>query len=339
MRVIPQGAGRHKWTRYYAVRAKGVDSSFAPRAFFSMDGFRMEAPLYLVDGAGTSSQLFVIAFPYLETGKQAVDLLDERERLVWHVAFTSRSFDVGNSITCRIRPSLTKLMRGIELAHSKQSAFIEPIGVYPFDSEHEVIRIRVSYPEGVADIHLDPVRVLVNERAAESLVLECGVGDDGHHHVIMSYRLRKNAGGLLFATSGGDGFLPWIFYLSPDYRSRMVHEFAEMTRDAAGDESYPMWFEKQRASEEALMEQRSHRFPFEPLMSIVVPVYNVPLDFLKDCIRSIRVQSYAAWELIVANADSGNNEVSSWLEEAASHDSRIVVVNLPENKGDRKSVV
>lgn len=332
MRVVPQGTVREPSVRYYAVKVTGVDKAFAGKAFYSIDGSRMEAPLYCVE-EGRRSQVLVTSFPNLPSNDQTLELQGPDGRTLWRKRFSPRVLDIENSITCRLRPELAHCMRHIELRHTQQSAFIEPVGTYPFDAEHEVLRIHVVYPEGVQGITLDPAQVLVNATAADAQLLECGRGDDGRHHITMSYRFRKDEGRLIFATPGGAGYLPWIFYLSPRYRGEMIHEFAEFTGDAARDTRYPAWFDAHRATHDELAQQRAAHLAHEPLMSIVIPVYQAPLDFLQECVGSVCAQTYAKWELVVVNADPDSPDVSAWLNETAAQDERIRVVTLPENRG------
>lgn len=67
------------------------------------------------------------------------------------------------------------------------------------------------------------------------------------------------------------------------------------------------------------------------LFSIIVPVYNTPLQFLKEMIQSVINQTYQKWELILVNASPNNNEVNNQLKTYL--DPRIKVINLESNLG------
>jgi len=43
---------------------------------------------------------------------------------------------------------------------------------------------------------------------------------------------------------------------------------------------------------------------YAPLISVVVPVYNVSSQMLRDCIDSVRKQTYENWELILVDDHS-----------------------------------
>ncbi len=73
--------------------------------------------------------------------------------------------------------------------------------------------------------------------------------------------------------------------------------------------------------------------PEKPLISIIVPVYNVQASYLNNCIRSVLHQAYPHWELCLADDCSTEKHVRPLLEKWCGVDPRINVVYLEENKG------
>ncbi len=68
--------------------------------------------------------------------------------------------------------------------------------------------------------------------------------------------------------------------------------------------------------------------------SILVPLYNTPILFLKQMIDSCINQTYQNWELCLADAsDSDHNDVGAICTQYARKDPRIVYQKLTENKG------
>ena len=67
-----------------------------------------------------------------------------------------------------------------------------------------------------------------------------------------------------------------------------------------------------------------------PLISIIVPVYNVA-DYLKKCLDSILHQTLKEIEVICVN-DGSTDDSGAILEEYAARDDRIILVEQ-ENKG------
>lgn len=99
------------------------------------------------------------------------------------------------------------------------------------------------------------------------------------------------------------------------------------------DIDYKEWYENQKVSQEELEKQKKKVFVYAPKISILVPVYNTPQVFLKQMLQSVRKQTYANWELCIANANPDNEEVKQILEICTKKDDRIKVVNVPENEG------
>lgn len=68
-----------------------------------------------------------------------------------------------------------------------------------------------------------------------------------------------------------------------------------------------------------------------PTFSIIVPIYNTPLDLLEKMVASVRSQWYPDWELILANDASSLPETKVALD--AFNDPKIRVIHLKENQG------
>lgn len=68
-----------------------------------------------------------------------------------------------------------------------------------------------------------------------------------------------------------------------------------------------------------------------PLISVVVPVYNANVEWLRLAIESVRQQAYDNWELCIADDASSNPAVREFLEHAQAGDSRIKVVFRAQN--------
>ena len=81
------------------------------------------------------------------------------------------------------------------------------------------------------------------------------------------------------------------------------------------DKNYAAWYEKNKVSEEELTKQRNKEFPYMPLFSILVPVYNTPIPYLREMLDSVRNQTYQKWQLCIANANPENEEVARILNQ------------------------
>lgn len=104
-------------------------------------------------------------------------------------------------------------------------------------------------------------------------------------------------------------------------------------RFQADDVDYEEWYKNHKPTMEELQRQRDTEFEYEPLISILVPVYNTPEEFLKQMIQSVRKQTYGNWELCIANANPTNETVAEILRISSTKDTRIKVKDVSENEG------
>lgn len=95
---------------------------------------------------------------------------------------------------------------------------------------------------------------------------------------------------------------------------------------------YEAWYAAHKASSETLAAQRAASFPRMPLFSIVVPVCNTPRDFLHSMIKSVLAQSYAKFELCIADGSEGD-AVFAVLQKYAATDNRLKIMRLKKNLG------
>jgi O-antigen biosynthesis protein len=72
-------------------------------------------------------------------------------------------------------------------------------------------------------------------------------------------------------------------------------------------------------------------FPYAPLVSIIVPVYDTPPTLLEKMIDSVRRQAYGHWELCLVDDASPQPHVRPLLEQAAARDPRIRVTFRASN--------
>lgn len=71
----------------------------------------------------------------------------------------------------------------------------------------------------------------------------------------------------------------------------------------------------------------------QPVVSLLVPVYNPDIGDLNNCIRSVLYQAYPYWQLCLADDCSTATGVRETLEAWAARDRRIRVVFHQENQG------
>lgn len=88
--------------------------------------------------------------------------------------------------------------------------------------------------------------------------------------------------------------------------------------------AYNNWYkEKHEADAEELLQQRETHFDYEPLISIIVPVYMTPEFFLRSMIESVMRQSYENWQLCIVDgsqADKTDTETTEASEEVSVYE-------------------
>jgi GT2 family glycosyltransferase len=104
-------------------------------------------------------------------------------------------------------------------------------------------------------------------------------------------------------------------------------------RPHSPDDAFPLWIALNEPQPAELEEQRQACFPFEPTISLVVPVWEPPLPFLTAMLESVLGQTYPRWELCLADGGSRDPAVREMLGRYSRHDSHIKVRFLATNRG------
>jgi GT2 family glycosyltransferase len=85
----------------------------------------------------------------------------------------------------------------------------------------------------------------------------------------------------------------------------------------------------QKAYEKMLIKKNevlsAHEFHYNPMISVVVPVYNVEPRWLERCVNSVLNQTYARWELCLYDDASTNHATVGALKKIEGLDARIKV--------------
>ena len=90
--------------------------------------------------------------------------------------------------------------------------------------------------------------------------------------------------------------------------------------------NYQEWvrrFDTLTESDRKAMRTKTDEFELKPLISVLMPTYNTPEQWLRKAIDSVRAQTYENWELCIADDASSDATVRRVLGEFAKLDSRI----------------
>ena len=118
-------------------------------------------------------------------------------------------------------------------------------------------------------------------------------------------------------------------------RTNDARDARQQTAQELPREEKPEQPDRQRLfSEPELQAQREHAFPQAIRFSVVVPLYNTPKRSLRSMIESVLAQTYADWELCMADgSDREHGDVKHICLEYAKKDRRIRYRKLKKNLG------
>ncbi len=98
---------------------------------------------------------------------------------------------------------------------------------------------------------------------------------------------------------------------------------------------YQAWLARHSATANDLQRMRAaaEAFEFQPLISIIMPVFNTPPDWLEAAIDSIIAQAWPHWELILIDDGSSNEATLEALPRLAQKDARLRLERLGKAGG------
>ena len=130
-----------------------------------------------------------------------------------------------------------------------------------------------------------------------------------------------------------------MHYLAPASRLLRRHPVVDESTTSPGFQppqpidSYEAWLEVNHwnARRERVLRERLSELTRPPLLSVIMPVYNPPIEFLNKAIQSVVDQVYGNWELCIADDASTDPAVTSTLKRWADQDTRIRVTIREQN--------
>jgi GT2 family glycosyltransferase len=106
-------------------------------------------------------------------------------------------------------------------------------------------------------------------------------------------------------------------------------------RRAAPASAYEKWLHEHCATPERLEMMRAEwrGFTNQPLVSIITPVFDTPVTWLREAVESVLRQAYENWELVLVDDGSTNADLLRALPALATQDRRIRLVKLDGHQG------
>ena len=110
---------------------------------------------------------------------------------------------------------------------------------------------------------------------------------------------------------------------------------ARERRPSVAPSEYQEWFERHRATAQDLEQMRneSRAFASKPLISIITPVFDTPVQRLEEAIESVLAQAYENWELVLIDDGSSDADLLRALPLLAARDRRIILKSLGKHEG------
>ncbi len=116
---------------------------------------------------------------------------------------------------------------------------------------------------------------------------------------------------------------------------RKLHQQKPTLGNSVAQSKYQQWFQHHRASTQELQRMRAEARSFvtQPLISILTPVFDTPVPWLREAVDSVLTQVYENWELVLIDDGSTATDLLGALPGLAARDGRIHLVTLESHQG------
>lgn len=116
---------------------------------------------------------------------------------------------------------------------------------------------------------------------------------------------------------------------------RIIRKLKKQPELQVGQKPYDKYLEKNKltSSRQNSAQKGITAFHYKPVISIIMPVYNVEEKWLEKAIKSVQNQWYSKWELCICDDASTEEHVKKVLEKFAAGDPRIKIKYRQHNGG------
>ena len=128
------------------------------------------------------------------------------------------------------------------------------------------------------------------------------------------------------------------FHIKQQFQIIRIKNFVKRTlslfKNDKREDAYQQWLINNEPSLTDLnnMADEAKKLKYQPLFSVILPVYNIAPKWLKKAIESVREQIYTNWELCIVDDASPNSQCRDLLRDYQKLDQRIKVVFLEKNQ-------
>ena len=122
------------------------------------------------------------------------------------------------------------------------------------------------------------------------------------------------------------------FLVPPSLWGKYLHDFKDRLKGSNTKFYNPFYKEEyNRWLKENYQEEEMIELDYKPLISVLIPVYNIGKEYLSECLDSILNQTYENFEVCLVDDCSTKEETKETLEEYKKKDKRIRVKYRKEN--------
>lgn len=115
-----------------------------------------------------------------------------------------------------------------------------------------------------------------------------------------------------------------VYYQQFGIRATLLRAIDKLTR--RDSINYNVWLKRHCPTKAILKQQAEYVFPYQPKISIVIPLYKTPHNYLNELIESIKAQTYSNWELCLSDGSGENSPLTDILKKYTDSDDRIKAV-------------
>jgi O-antigen biosynthesis protein len=146
--------------------------------------------------------------------------------------------------------------------------------------------------------------------------------------------ITRRGGGLLPTAKKAISVLRYEGIQGIKQRLSVVGERANSTQAASDSNDYSEWIRRYDTLDETARErirQQIDAMQYRSTISVIMPVFDPPIEFLEKAIWSVRHQLYPHWELCIVDDASKNEAVRDLIKYHAAEDSRIKPIFRSQN--------
>ncbi len=116
---------------------------------------------------------------------------------------------------------------------------------------------------------------------------------------------------------------------------KKFHREARKPRRSTARSEYQKWFERQRAAAQELKRMRDEAgaFASRPLISVITPIFDTPVQHLEEAVDSVLAQAYENWQLVLVDDGSTDTELLKMLPRVGARDQRLTLASLGKHEG------